>query len=933
MTGSVSADSVLLIDLLQAVLSRGGGQRWMVQTTDEWCTVRPPASPLRKHGWKLHVSATPLSAPVVLARTAEVLVRHGCAFKFGTDLTRVAELVGVWYSRGAAGKFITVYPRDDEQFRLLADDLHRVTAGLAGPRILSDKQLRAGSLVHYRYGVFAADPVFTDDGIFDSRMAGPDGTWVKDQRNPWFSPPAWATSPFPEEAATTPVAPESPMLGGCYRIRSVIRHANRGGIYRATDERDGSAVLIKQARAHVGAMLDGTDVRDRLRQEARMLEVLAPLSIFPARLALFAEQDHLFLVEELIAGTTLDRWAAGRPDGLVEVARRLIAAVRKIHDAGLVIRDLKPANVMVTTVGDLRMIDAEHVVEVGKSVLPAFTPAFVAPEARQASVPAQSSDCFSLGVTLFSAYTGMTDLEWIFGSASTPRADRERESRLRQILHDHRLPPTITAVIAGLTCGDPADRWPLTQAEQSLSTPAAAARTDATPTNATRSDAARSDATPTDAACSDAAPTNATPTDATAPALPHLLDRLLTDGISELGRSMTPDQAHLWVPDIRALKSDACNAWLGAAGGLSTLARASQALGDRQLLAPLAVAARWVDERLFAVPRLLPGLSFGRAGTAWALFDAATALGDDGLAARAVDLAGRLPTEGPIADITHGLSGAGLLHLHLWQNTGDAGVLRQALACADSVVRAAHRDGEDWTWPTPNDVDSAVAGNNTYGYAHGIAGVGAFLLAAAEAVGEQGSDRYWEAALGAGDTLVRAARIRQGTPVWPSEVGGDDFVPPSGQWCNGPTGIGTFLIRLWAATGEQRFADLAEQCVPARGDLWHCVAGACCGLAGVGHYLIDLVEFTGENRFRAEAEHVAELLHARRRTDGNLDLTCPPDRGSAYKDGTAGVLAFLLRLLRGGHAPWMPTADHRPPDMPRQLVAAAAENHQRRRGV
>lgn len=906
----MNADSVLLIDAVQAVLSRGGGQRWLVQPTDAWCTVQPPARLSRKHGWKLHVSATPLSAPLVLARAAEALVRHGCAFKFATDIARVAELVGIWYARGSAGKFITAYPRDDEQFRLLADELHRVTAGLAGPRILSDMQLFPDSLVHYRYGAFADDPVFTDDGIFQSRLVGPDGSVVKDRRNAWFSPPAWAPSPFPQVPATIAIAPESPVLGGRFRIENVIRHANRGGIYRATDERDGAAVLIKQARPHAGAMLDGTDVRDRLREEARMLDVLAPLSIFPAKVALFEEQGHLFLAEELIPGTTLDRWAASRTaghairrEGLTELAGQLVAAVRKVHQAGLAIRDVKPTNVMVSPAGDVRMIDAELVAELGQRVLPAFTPGFVGPEARRAGLPAevtvsaQSSDCFSLGVTLFSAFTGMTDVEWVFGSASAPRSDGERAGRVRQILDSHRMPPAVSELIAGLTRGDPDTRWSLTQAAEFLST------------------------SPTDVPEEARAP-------GTPPAPRHVLDRLLADGIAHLQHSMTPDQAELWPPDIRAPKSDTCNAWHGAAGGLSTLARASLALGGESLDVSVAEAARWIDERLFAVPRLLPGMSFGRAGTAWALYDAAAVLGQDRLASRAVDLARKLPTEGSIPDITHGLSGAGMARLHLWQNTGDRSLLQQALACADAVLEAAHRDGEDWMWPTPHDADSAVAGNNTYGFAHGIAGVGAFLLAAAEASGRHGGDpaatsRYRTAALGAGDTLARAARIRDRTPVWPSEVGGDDFAVPSGHWCNGTTGIGMFLIRLWSATGEQRFADLAEQCVPTRVSLWHSFVGACCGLAGVGHYLIDLAEFTGERRFRAEAEHVAGVIHARRRTVGDWEVTCPPDRGSTYKDGAAGVLTFLLRLLHGGPSPWMPSVWHGPPDMPRSLTAAA----------
>jgi hypothetical protein len=181
--GAVGVDAVLLIDVVCVVPHRGGSERWVVQPDDAWCRVRPPVGRSRPHGWKLHVSATPLSAPLVLARAAEVLVRHGCAFKFATDLARVAELVGVWYARGSAGKFITAYPDDDDQFRAEAEELDRATDGLAGPRILSDKPVRESSLVHYRYGAFSDEAVFTDDGMFESRLVGPDGSVVVRHRN------------------------------------------------------------------------------------------------------------------------------------------------------------------------------------------------------------------------------------------------------------------------------------------------------------------------------------------------------------------------------------------------------------------------------------------------------------------------------------------------------------------------------------------------------------------------------------------------------------------------------------------------------------------------------------------------------------------------------------------------------------------------------
>jgi hypothetical protein len=902
--GVVNADALVLLDVLRGVLARGGADRWQVHPTDHWCWVRPPEAPLRAHGWKLHVAATPLSAPLVLARAAEVLVRRGCAFKFGTDIKRVAQLVGVWYDRGAAGKFITVYPADDEQFRAVARELHQVTTGLAGPRILSDRPLCPDSLVHYRYGTFTDTTVFTDDGVYESRLVGPDGSAVRDERRAWFTPPDWAPPPFPPQAlpqtpafprppafpqtpvlgeapAAAPSAPHAPLLGGRFRVRTVIRHANRGGIYRTTDERDGASVLVKQARPHVGALLDGTDVRDRLREEARLLDVLAPLGLYPARVELFAEQGHLFLAEELIAGDTLDRWT-GSVAQQIQVAGRLVAAVRAVHDAGLVIRDLKPGNVMVTPSGAVRMIDAEGVAEVGRVAYPVATPAFAAPEVTPVPAPvevtpqAQVADRYSLGLTLFALFTALSDAGWVVGTTGSPRGCAERDARLGQILGDHQVPPYLGSLIAGLAHPDPSARWSLDRASRFL--------------------ADMPDEPPVEPAAASSAAVVAAPAD---------LERLVVDGVTALRVGMTPQRAQLWDADLPTAKADPANAWLGAAGGLSTLVRASRGLDDPALAAALRTAADWVDARLTDVPRVLPGLSFGRAGTAWALYDAARALDDDRLAGRAVELARRLPTAGPLSDITHGLAGAGLARLHLWHHTGDAGLREQALATADAVVRAAHRDGDGWAWPVPVDADSATAGTSTHGFAHGIAGIGTFLLLADELNGPR-SDEYRAAALSAGDTLVRAARVDDGYPVWPETVGGTDFATPAGHWCNGPVGIGTFLVRLWAATGESRFADLATRCVPPRRHRWHSVLGACCGLAGVGHFLLDLADFTGDSSYRPEAEQVADLVYARRRTAGGRELCAPAGRGASYKDGTAGVLDFLLRLRYGGPAPWLP---------------------------
>ncbi|MFK0156711.1 hypothetical protein ACIQVK_32180 [Streptomyces sp. NPDC090493] len=141
-----------------------------------WRQAGPVERKFRVRGWKLHVSATALSAPEILFRAARVLVRRRCPFKFSARAEHVEELTDTRYDRAQCGNFITAYPRDDDEFRTLAGELDRATAGLPGPRIPSDRPYRTGSLVHYRDGVFRGVPHLTNEGVHQARLRAPDGS-------------------------------------------------------------------------------------------------------------------------------------------------------------------------------------------------------------------------------------------------------------------------------------------------------------------------------------------------------------------------------------------------------------------------------------------------------------------------------------------------------------------------------------------------------------------------------------------------------------------------------------------------------------------------------------------------------------------------------------------------------------------------------------
>jgi hypothetical protein len=882
----VADDQRLLIDIAQAVLARCGDETWTLQPRDFWCYVTPPGGRRRAQGWKLHVSATQLSAPVILARVVEVLGSDRCAFKFARGLDQLADLLSSLCDRGAGGKFITVYPADDEQFRRLALELDRVTDGLPGPVILSDRQLRPGSLVFYRYGTFSADKVLSNDGSFESMLVGPEGQREKDRRLAWFSPPVWAVSPFPEEPGAVPVPaePGPVLIADRFVVREAALQSYAGGVYWATDRQTGADVVLKQARPWAAAFLAGTDTRDLLRYEADMLDRLTPLGITPRTVALFTYQENLFLAQELVPGVTLRRWASercvdawqGRGAPLAEAVKKtgqLVELMATLHGQGLVLRDFTPNNIMVTPDDRLRLVDLEHAAPVGARLPRAYTLGYAGMEMLSAPrfgpVPSQQSDLYSLGASIFYLASSLDPL-----LPDDDPAQRSLHGRLSEFVSAvgtgmeavRRLAP----LILGLMHDDPDHRWSLGRAREFLDA--------VTPVRRAGPRADR-------------------------PPIP--VERLVTDGLRHILRDMRPDAPWLWEADTFGSTTDPCNVQHGAAGVLGVLTQCARTLGDDHVRDAMASAAHSMQQRLFGIPLILPGLYFGRSGTAWSLFDAARFLTDDQMAEQAVELAKQVPVEWPNPDICHGAAGAGMAQLYLWQATGDPEFERRGIQAADCVLRAARERDGLLIWPIPDDFESDLAGLVHYGFAHGVAGTGAFLLYSALATGR--SD-YLEAACRAGETLEAVAHVEEDAAWWPSGQEKEPVKTRLRHWCSGSSGVGTFLIRLWAHTGEWRFRNMAEAAGAAiRRDRWYSSNATCHGLPGDGEFLLDLADFTGERHYRDWAEELAAVMHARHMIKDGLVVLPDENFGTTvgYQTGLSGAVHFLLRLRHGGPRQWM----------------------------
>jgi len=173
-------------------------------------------------------------------------------------------------------------------------------------------------------------------------------------------------------------------------------------------------------------------------------------------------QTCLYTVMPLYQGELLDTRLARPPLlGLEEgrnIAIKLARAVAALHRAGIIHRDIKPDNVILESGGELKLVDLGVVRIPGLEDFPPEdipgTPGYMAPEMFAGEPGNEASDVYSLGVTLFRAFTG----EFPYGNAdATGPPRRERPKELAALRPD--LPAWLQAVLARAIARDPAGRF------------------------------------------------------------------------------------------------------------------------------------------------------------------------------------------------------------------------------------------------------------------------------------------------------------------------------------------------------------------------------------------------------------------------------------------------------------------------------------------
>lgn len=366
-------------------------------------------------GWKLHISATVLTANAVLSRVAPILQARSVLFKAPTSLGELGKInCGLFYGYSQVGKFITVYPQSDEEAISLASQLHKLTRKLSAPCIPFDIRYERDSCIHYRYGAFQDLEMVYPDGSRMAAMRDREGNLIPDRRYSESAKPEWITDPFCNQLEHSATA-ENP-LPLTYACFAALVQRGKGGVYKAVDTSSHGPRLciIKEGRKNGEINWDGRDGRWRVKHETKVLKLLRRRGLpVPEVYDSFEVEQNQYLVAEFIEGESLEV-ALRRRKRRYSVAQalryslELATLITRIHESGWTWRDCKPNNIILTRRG-LKLLDFEGACPLTENdPVPWGTEPYVAPE-WQTNGSARSGvydDLYALGAVMYLVLDG-----------------------------------------------------------------------------------------------------------------------------------------------------------------------------------------------------------------------------------------------------------------------------------------------------------------------------------------------------------------------------------------------------------------------------------------------------------------------------------------------------------------------------------------------
>ncbi|APY87308.1 serine/threonine protein kinase [Streptomyces alfalfae] len=267
------------------------------------------------------------------------------------------------------------------------------------------------------------------------------------------------------------------LAGGRYQLRDLLGEGGMASVHLAYDAVLDRQVAIKTLHTELGRE---QSFRERFRREAQSVAKLTHTNI----VSVFdTGEDELdgatmpYIVMEYVEGQPLGsvldaavrRQGAMPTDQALKITADVLAALEISHEMGLVHRDIKPGNVMMTKRNVVKVMDfgiaramQSGVTSMTQTGMVVGTPQYLSPEQALGRGVDARSDLYSVGIMLFQLVTGRLPFE-----ADSPLAiayAHVQEEPVAPSSINRSLPPAVDAVVARALKKNPNERFPTAEA-------------------------------------------------------------------------------------------------------------------------------------------------------------------------------------------------------------------------------------------------------------------------------------------------------------------------------------------------------------------------------------------------------------------------------------------------------------------------------------
>ncbi|WP_222721071.1 serine/threonine-protein kinase [Actinomadura sp. HBU206391] len=262
---------------------------------------------------------------------------------------------------------------------------------------------------------------------------------------------------------------EGILLAKRYRLLSVVGQGGMGTVWRAHDEILGRDVAVKEVALPQRLADGGRLLRRRLIAEARATAALSHPGVITVH-DVVEEDGRPWIVMELVRARSLqqviDHDGPLEPGRVAEIGRSVLSVLRAAHAVGILHRDVKPSNVLLTEDGRVVLTDFGLAISKREGASSRFrgvegSPPYVSPEQVRGDCITEASDLWSLGATMYTAVEGRS-----------PYGRRDPLASLIAVLIEAYRPPMhagpLRPVIDGLLTKNPACRMSAERAAKLL---------------------------------------------------------------------------------------------------------------------------------------------------------------------------------------------------------------------------------------------------------------------------------------------------------------------------------------------------------------------------------------------------------------------------------------------------------------------------------